>query len=90
MPPRAGRAVRRAVLADQERIRIDVFLKGQPSMITLGIDIGTSGVKVALVGDDDHVIGASSQPLRRQPPAPGLERAVARRLVGRHLRRLTS
>ena len=30
-------------------------------MITLGIDIGTSSVKVALLGDDDHVI-AQQQP----------------------------
>ncbi len=40
-------------------------------MITLGIDIGTSGVKVALLGDDDHVIASSSQPLRVSRPQPG-------------------
>lgn len=40
-------------------------------MITLGIDIGTSGVKVALVGEDDRVIGSSSQPLHVSRPQPG-------------------
>lgn len=40
-------------------------------MITLGIDIGTSGVKVALVGDDDRVIAHSSQPLSVSRPHPG-------------------
>jgi xylulokinase len=40
-------------------------------VITLGIDIGTSGVKVALVGDDDHVVGSSSQPLHVSRPRPG-------------------
>ncbi|MBX3607288.1 MAG: xylulokinase [Piscinibacter sp.] len=39
--------------------------------MTLGIDIGTSGVKVALVGEDDHVIGHSSQPLVVSRPQPG-------------------
>ncbi len=44
-------------------------------MITLGIDIGTSGVKVALVdhaaAGDDRVIGSASQPLTVQRPQPG-------------------
>lgn len=40
-------------------------------MITIGIDIGTSGVKVALVGDDDRVIGHSSQPLTVSRPHAG-------------------
>jgi xylulokinase len=40
-------------------------------VITLGIDIGTSGVKVALVGEDDRVIGSSSQPLHVRRPQPG-------------------
>ncbi|MFT3955019.1 MAG: xylulokinase [Piscinibacter sp.] len=40
-------------------------------MITLGIDIGTSGVKVALLGDHDQVIAHSSQPLRVSRPQPG-------------------
>jgi len=40
-------------------------------MITLGIDIGTSGVKVALLGEDDHVIAHSSQPLTVSRPHPG-------------------
>ena len=41
-------------------------------MITLGIDIGTSSVKVALVGDDDRVI-ASGEPRRStvSRPQPG-------------------
>ena len=40
-------------------------------MITVGIDIGTSGVKVALLGDHDHVIAHSSQSLRVSRPQPG-------------------
>ena len=44
-------------------------------MITLGIDIGTSGVKAALVDHDAHgvnrVIGSASQPLTVQRPQPG-------------------
>jgi xylulokinase len=40
-------------------------------MITLGIDIGTSGVKVALLGENDHVIAHSSQPLKVSRPQPG-------------------
>ena len=40
-------------------------------MITIGIDIGTSGVKVALLGEDDHVIAHSSQPLHVSRPQPG-------------------
>ena len=40
-------------------------------MITVGIDIGTSGVKVALVGDNDSVIASSSQPLHVSRPQPG-------------------
>ena len=40
-------------------------------MVTIGIDIGTSGVKVALVGDDDRVIASSSQPLHVSRPQPG-------------------
>jgi xylulokinase len=40
-------------------------------MITLGIDLGTSGVKVALVGDDDRVIASSSQPLTVSRPHTG-------------------
>jgi xylulokinase len=40
-------------------------------MITLGIDIGTSGVKVVLLGEDDHVIAHSSQPLHVSRPQPG-------------------
>jgi xylulokinase len=39
-------------------------------MITIGIDIGTSGGKVALVGEDDHVIAHSSQPLHVSRPRP--------------------
>lgn len=40
-------------------------------MITLGIDLGTSAVKLALVGDDDTVLAATSRPLALQRPAPG-------------------
>lgn len=40
-------------------------------MITLGIDIGTSSVKVALVGDDDRVLASASRPLVVSRPQPG-------------------
>lgn len=40
-------------------------------MNTLGIDLGTSGVKIALVGDDDRVIASASRPLAVQRPQPG-------------------
>ena len=51
-------------------------------MITLGIDIGTSGVKVVLVGDDDHVIASAagrSQVVARSPAS----RAGSARTGGR-------
>jgi xylulokinase len=38
---------------------------------TLGIDIGTSSVKVALVGEDDRVIASPSRPLTVSRPKPG-------------------
>jgi xylulokinase len=40
-------------------------------VITLGIDIGTSAVKVALVGDDDKVIASASRALSVSRPHPG-------------------
>ena len=40
-------------------------------MITIGIDIGTSGVKAALVRDGDQVLAHSSQPLTVSRPQPG-------------------
>jgi xylulokinase len=40
-------------------------------VITLGIDLGTSSVKLALVDDGDHVIGASHRPLVVHRPQPG-------------------
>ena len=40
-------------------------------MITLGIDIGTSSVKSALVGADDRVIASVSRPLTVSRPQPG-------------------
>jgi xylulokinase len=40
-------------------------------VITAGIDIGTSSVKVALVGDDDHVVASASRPLEVSRPRPG-------------------
>jgi len=40
-------------------------------VITVGIDIGTSGVKVALVRDGDEVLAHSSQPLSVSRPQPG-------------------
>lgn len=40
-------------------------------MITLGLDLGTSALKLVLVGDDDTVIASASRPLTVQRPAPG-------------------
>jgi len=40
-------------------------------VITLGIDIGTSAVKVVLVGDDDHAIAHASRALTVSRPHPG-------------------
>ena len=40
-------------------------------MITLGIDIGTSAVKVVLVGDDDHVLASASRVLTVSRPHTG-------------------
>ncbi len=40
-------------------------------MITIGIDIGTSSVKVALVRDDDHVIATASRAMTVSRPQPG-------------------
>ena len=39
--------------------------------ITVGIDIGTSSVKVALVGDGDSVLASASRPLTVMRPQPG-------------------
>ena len=40
-------------------------------MLTLGIDLGTSSVKLVLMGDDDELIAAASRPLTVQRPQPG-------------------
>jgi xylulokinase len=40
-------------------------------VITIGIDIGTSSTKVALVGDDDRVIATASRALEVSRPQPG-------------------
>ena len=40
-------------------------------MNTLGIDIGTSSVKIALLGDDDRVIATASRSLDVSRPQPG-------------------
>ena len=40
-------------------------------MITIGIDIGTSSAKVALVGDEDRVIATASRALEVSRPQPG-------------------
>jgi xylulokinase len=40
-------------------------------LITLGIDIGTSSVKVAMVRDDDHVVAIASRALTVSRPHPG-------------------
>ncbi|MFZ2986678.1 MAG: FGGY family carbohydrate kinase, partial [Ideonella sp.] len=39
--------------------------------MTLGMDLGTTALKLALVGDDDRIIAACSRPLTVQRPAPG-------------------
>ena len=40
-------------------------------MLTLGIDLGTSGVKAALLADDDRVVASVSRPLAVNHPHPG-------------------
>jgi xylulokinase len=40
-------------------------------VITLGIDVGTSAVKMALVEDDDHVVASASHALTVSRPHPG-------------------
>src|SRR5262249_31301425 len=45
--------------------------EGQFAVITLGIDIGTSAVKVALVRDDDQVVASASRSLTVSGPRPG-------------------
>src|SRR5262249_51798586 len=40
-------------------------------MTTVGIDIGTSSVKVALVAADDRLIASASRPLSVSRPKPG-------------------
>ena len=40
-------------------------------MLTLGIDLGTSAVKAALLADDDRVIATASRPLSVSHPRPG-------------------
>jgi xylulokinase len=40
-------------------------------VITLGIDLGTSGVKLALVADDDTVLATATRALPVRRPAPG-------------------
>lgn len=39
-------------------------------MLTLGLDLGTSGVKAVLVGADDAILGQASAPLTIQYPQP--------------------
>jgi len=40
-------------------------------MLTLGIDLGTSGVKAALLDDGDRVVATASAPLAASQPRPG-------------------
>ncbi len=40
-------------------------------MLTLGIDLGTSSVKAALLDDDDRVLATTSHPLTVSHPRPG-------------------
>jgi len=44
---------------------------------TLGIDIGTSSVKIALMGDADHVIAVASRPLHVSRPHAGWSEQAA-------------
>ena len=44
---------------------------GEIGLITAGIDIGTSSVKVALVGDGDRVLASASRALPVSRPQPG-------------------
>ena len=55
-------------------------------MITIGIDIGTSGVKAALVRDGDRA-GAQFATADGEPSAAGLQRAASGALVAGRLRR---
>jgi xylulokinase len=43
----------------------------------LGIDIGTSSVKIALLADRDHVIATASRPLQVSRPQPGFSEQSA-------------
>lgn len=42
-----------------------------PTVITLGLDLGTSALKLLLLDDDDTVLATASRPLSVQRPAPG-------------------
>src|SRR6187401_2328257 len=43
----------------------------EPAMLTLGIDLGTSAVKAALLDDDDRIVATASRPLDASHPRPG-------------------
>jgi xylulokinase len=40
-------------------------------LITLGLDLGTTALKLVLVGDDDRIVASTSRPLTVQRPLPG-------------------
>src|SRR5436190_21109996 len=43
----------------------------EPTVLTLGIDLGTSAVKAALLDDDDRLVASASRPLEASHPRPG-------------------
>ena len=51
-------------------------------MITIGIDLGTSSVKVALVGDGDRVIATASRAFTVSRPQPGFSEQDQTKLFG--------
>ncbi len=60
-------------------------------MLTLGIDLGTSAVKAALLDDDDRVIATASRPLSVEPSAARASASRTPRTGGRRpARRSTS
>src|SRR5882672_1150241 len=71
MSPRAGAPQRRTGAGRTGAHPHRCLRQGQPAVITLGIDIGTSAVKVVLVGDDDQVIASASRALAVSRPHPG-------------------
>jgi len=61
--PSAGRAARSREKGGEKR-------KEAPKAVYLGIDLGTSGVKVLLVDDDQTIVGSADSPLPVSRPHP--------------------